>query len=407
MKNTLLIILSLISIIGFSQKNLVPNPTFEKIEKKIKDKGEIKVATPWTSPTLAQADLYVAKSKNYNISIPENAYGEEKPMMGSGYAGIVGYSDKNKVPRSYLQVQLTETLEEGKQYCVTYHVSLADLSKYAVNHMGVAITDKAITANNSDVLKFDSYIESRKLTIYETQFYWTPICGVYTAKGGEEYLTIGNFYENIDKYKDIKKVKRPRGFTKPQKYDAYYYVDNVSVILKDEVKKCDCDVTPGMENAETVTKDFSSDKSINTTTLKIINTDGSSMTNVEKDSTAAVNESKDSSISSDGEVDGMVIGFSEGKFDIDASVAKLDRIVAYMKENPEVTLGVTGYIDASESNIDKLDGRRVGAVYKYLVSKGIKKEKIDRSMGGEDSIDEKKKSKNMRVEISVFSDDQE
>lgn len=406
MKNILLIALSLITTFGFSQTNLVPNPTFEKVGKKIKNKGEIKVAVPWTSPTLVQADLYVPKSKNFDISIPENSYGKEKPMEGTGYAGILAYSYKNKVPRSYLQVQLTETLEEGKQYCVTYHVSLADLSKYAVNHLAVAITDKAITANNSDVLKFDSYIESRKLKIYKKQFYWTPICGVYKAKGGEEYLTIGNFYENIDKYKDIKKVKRPRGFNKPQTYDAYYYVDNVSVFLRDEVKKCDCDVTPGMENVETVTKDFSSDKSINTTTLKIVNTDGSTMTNGKADSTAAVNGLKNSKVSSDEEVDGMVIGFSKGKFDVDKSVVKLDRIVAYMKENPDVTIGVTGYIDASESDVDKLDGRRVGAVYKYLVSKGIKKERIERLMGGKDDpVDEKQKSKNMRVEISVFSDE--
>ena len=401
MKNTLLVMLSLISTVSFSQTNLVPNPTFEKVEKKIKGKGEIKVATPWTSPTLAQADLYVAKNKNYDISVPENSYGEEKPMKGSGYAGIMAYSYKNKFPRSYLQVQLTETLEEGKQYCVTYNVSLADLSKYACNHLAVAITDKAITANNSDVLKFDSYIESRKLKIYETQFYWTPVCGVFTAKGGEEYLTIGNFYENMDKYKDLKKVKRPRGFTKPQTYDAYYYIDNVSVVALEESKKCDCDVTPGMENAETITKDFSSDKSINTTTLKIINTDGTSMTNGGVDSAAVVN---DENSASNEEVDGMVISFSEGKYDVDASVAKLDRIVAYAKENPNATIGVTGYIDASESNIDKLDGRRVGAVYKYLVSKGVKKEKIDRSMGGDDPVDAKQKSKNMRVEISVFED---
>ena len=102
-------------------------------------------------------------------------------MKGTGYAGILAYSYKNKSPRSYLQVQLTEKLEAGKEYCVQYHVSLADLSKYACNHLAVAITDKAVTANNSDVLKVESFIESRKLKIYETQFYWTPICGVFKA----------------------------------------------------------------------------------------------------------------------------------------------------------------------------------------------------------------------------------
>ena len=387
----------------FSQTNLVPNSTFEKVGKKIKGKGEIEVATPWTSPTLAQADLYVPKSKNFNITIPENSYGEEKPMEGTGYAGIMAYSYKNKVPRSYLQVQLTEKLEEGKKYCVRYHVSLADLSKYSCNHLGVAITDKAMTANNSDILQFDTYIESRRKVIYETQFYWEPICGVFEAKGGEEYLTIGNFTEDLKLA--TKKIKRPRGFTKPQTYDAYYYVDNVSVVLLEDVKKCDCDVIPGMENAETVKKDFSSDKSVNTTTVKIINTDGS----VESKGPGAVggkgSVGKDAaSVEVDG-VDGMMINFSAKLSSIEASTAKLDIVVAYMKENATSKILVTGYIDASETDVEKLDGRRVGAVYKYLVSKGIAKERIGRELGGDFAIDEKKPTKNMRVEISLASEE--
>ena len=64
-------VMVLVSLVGLSQTNLVPNSTFEKIGKKIKDKGEIKVAEPWGSPTLAPADLYVEKTKNYSISIPE------------------------------------------------------------------------------------------------------------------------------------------------------------------------------------------------------------------------------------------------------------------------------------------------------------------------------------------------
>ncbi len=403
MKNTLIIILSLVTTFGFAQTNLVPNPTFEKVEKKIKEKGEIKVATPWTSPTLAQADLYVPKTKNFNISIPENSYGEEKPMEGTGYAGIIGYSYKNKVPRSYLQVQLTEAMEEGKEYCVKYHVSLADLSKYSCNHMGVAITDKAMTANNSDILKFESHIESRKLKIYETQFYWTPICGIYMAKGGEEYLTIGNFTDDADL--QIKKVKRPRGFTKPQTYDAYYYIDNVSVIPLEETKKCDCDVTPGMENQAVVKKDFSSDKDVNTKTLKIINTDGSSSGNGKADSTAVDGSKEAGSVVDNEKVDGMVIRFSSKSFSIDASLAKLDKVVAYMKENPDAIILVSGHIDESEQDVDKLAGRRVGTVYKYLLSKGLTKERVERNIvGADEPIDKKDISKNMRVEISVTAE---
>jgi outer membrane protein OmpA-like peptidoglycan-associated protein len=389
-KNILVVTLVFVSVVSFSQTNLVPNSTFEKIGKKIKTVGEISVAEPWVSPTLAPADLYVEKTKNSSISIPDNAHGAEKPMKGSGYAGIFAYSYKNKIARSYLQVKLTEKLKAGKEYCVRYHVSLSDLSKYATNHLGVAITKEAVSANNSDILKVESSIESRKLTVYEKQFYWTPICGVFKAEGGEEFLTIGNFTED-DKL-ETKKVKRPKGFSSPQVNDAYYYIDNVSVIdVASSKKKCDCDVTPGMENVETVRSDFSSDMSVNTTTVKIINSDGS--TGGVSSSDAVLEE----------KVDGMKIMFDEGKSSVDASLSKLDKVVAYLKENIDERIKISGYIDESEKTVEKLAGKRVGAVYKYLVSKGVSKTRIERNIGGSDSpVDKKDVKKNMRLEIDVL-----
>lgn len=109
-------LLSLIGMvgIGFAQENLVPNHDFQQIEKKVKEEGQINMATPWISPTLAPADLYTKDTKNGNVGAPENAYGEEKPMSGDNYAGFMAYSYKNKEPRSYLQVQLKEKLEAGK-----------------------------------------------------------------------------------------------------------------------------------------------------------------------------------------------------------------------------------------------------------------------------------------------------
>lgn len=391
MKNILIASLVLATSTLFAQTNLVENPHFKQTEKKkIKGKGQITYAAPWTSPTLVQADLYVPKTKVYDIAVPENSYGEEKPMEKEGYAGIVAYSYKNKVPRGYLQTKLSKKLEAGKEYCVTYHVSLADLSKYACNYMGVALSSKAMTANNSDVLSFDNAIVSKRLTVYEQQFYWTPICGVYKAKGGEEYLTIGNF--TPDEKLTLKKVKRPRGFTKPQKYEAYYYIDNVSVVEK--TGKCDCDVIPGMENAETVERDFSSDNSTNEhKNVKIINTDGTTAgsTTAAKTAAAAASFNLD---------DILMINFDPKSFVMsEAGTKKLDALVAFLKANKDIKISVIGYIDASEAEVAKLDGRRVGTVYKYIVSQGISKERIVRNMGGDSPIDEKDKMKNMRVEI--------
>jgi len=390
MKNKLIIAFSLMASVGFSQTNLVPNPTFEKVEKKVKLKGEISGATPWVSPTLGKADLYIPKTKNFDISLPENSYGKEKPMEGTGYAGFVAYSYKGKEPRTYLQVKLTAKMELGKEYCVKYHVSLADLSKYATNHLGAALTEKAMTANNSEILKFDDFVESRRLTVYETQYYWTPICGVYKSKGGEEYLTIGNFTED-EKLKTLK-VKRPRGFNKPQKYNAYYYIDNVSITPIAEAKKCDCDVVEGMENVEVVKTGFGSDDKEKATTVKIVNSDGS-----------AVGGGVSAIANSGGKVDGMMIMFESGGFSVVESAKMLDKVVAYLKENIDEKVIVSGFIDESETNVEKLAGKRAGAVYKYLVSKGVNKTRVVRKIEGVNNVDSKIKSKNMRVEITVVA----
>lgn len=394
MKKILLPTLILFSTLLVGQTNLVENPHFKQTEKgKIKEAGMIEMAAPWSSPTLVKSDLYVPEAKTFFANIPDNEYGEEKPMEEGGYAGILAFSYKNKVPRSYLQGKLTQKLEAGKEYCVKFHVSLADLSKYACNYLGIALSDKKMVANNSEVLSFDNAIVSKRLTVYEQQYYWIPVCGVYKAKGGEEYLTIGNF--TPDEKLTTKKIKRPRGFTKPQKYDSYYYIDNVSVVLKDKSNKCNCDAIPGMENAETVERDFGSDNDVKAKTVKIINTDGTEAgTKVKEKAVVASSET----------IDGMLLNFDPKSSSMPAgAVAKLKKVIAYMKANKKAKINIIGYIDASEALVDKLDGKRVATVYKYLVSQGVPKDRIKRELGGDMAIDEKQKIKNMRVEITLIT----
>ncbi len=225
MKNLLVITLIFLSTILFAQTNLVPNHDFNKIGKKVKEKGQINMAEPWISPTLTQADLYIKNTKSAEIAVDGNMYGAEAPMEGDNYAGILAYSYKGKASRSYLQVKLTEPLKQDVEYCVTFHVSLADLSKYACNYLGAYLSNDAVSANNNDVFQFEPQIISRRLTVYEQQYYWIPVCSKYKAKGGEEFLTIGNF--TPEEKLAISKIKRPQGFNSPQTNDAYYYIDNV------------------------------------------------------------------------------------------------------------------------------------------------------------------------------------
>lgn len=382
MKNLLVITLIFLSTILFAQTNLVPNHDFNKIGKKVKEKGQINMAEPWISPTLTQADLYIKNTKSAEIAVDGNMYGAEAPMEGDNYAGILAYSYKGKASRSYLQVKLTEPLKQDVEYCVTFHVSLADLSKYACNYLGAYLSNDAVSANNNDVFQFEPQIISRRLTVYEQQYYWTPVCSKYKAKGGEEFLTIGNF--TPEEKLAISKIKRPQGFNSPQTNDAYYYIDNVIVASLSEDEKCDCDFIPGVDDMETTNKNFKSDLTSQSNQPKIINSDG----NVTKTSGSALSTND------------YTIFFEPKQINISATATKkMDKLVTYLKANPKDSVSLDGYIDVLEKDEDKLDGKRVGVVYKYIVSKGIVKERIIKAMQG--IAEDKDKSKNMKVEITI------
>lgn len=385
MKNLLAVFLFLFSTIIIAQTNLVPNYDFSKVGKKLKEKGQINMAEPWISPTLTQADLYIKKTKNPEINIAGNLYGAEDPMVGDNFAGILAYSPKGKVPRSYLQVKLNEPLQEDIEYCVTFHVSLADLSKFSCNHLGAYLSNDAVAANNNDILQFEPQIVSRRLKVYDQQYSWTPVCAKYKAKGGEEYLTIGNF--TLEPNLKIGKVKRPQGYNSPQTNDAYYFIDNIIVVLASEVEKCDCDFIPGVDDMETTNKTFKSDLTGQSTKVKIIDSDGNISSNT--------NSTKGNELT-----DNYTVFFDEKKSDITTdAVKKLDELIVYLKANTNESVTIIGFIDAAEKDEDKLDGIRVGAVSKYLISKGVVKERIIKTTQGVST--DKDKIKNMKVEIKI------
>ena len=83
----------------------------------------------------------MVREKASKVTAPCNDYG----FYAKGfYAGFRAYSKSPKLKRSYLQVQLTEKLENNQMYCVSFDLSLADLSRYAVPDIGAIFSDRKI-----------------------------------------------------------------------------------------------------------------------------------------------------------------------------------------------------------------------------------------------------------------------
>lgn len=393
MKKIILFISTFVSIAAFAQDdmNLITNPSFESSSKgKLKKLKQINVAEGWDSPTGLRADLYDNSKSGLPCSAPTNQYGDENPMEGSRYAGITAYSYNNKQPRTYIQTQLLGPLEKDVEYCIKFYVSLADKSKYAINNLGMYISKDPLEIETKEDIIFEKEKEfehvalSPENEVMNGRYNWFPVCASYTATGKEEYITIGNFFNNKDtKYEKLKKLAGTTGSQLPV---AYYYIDQVEVFIMDDPSQCDCSNKMDVEVTESVVyhKNYSSE-------------DG---------------------ISPEEQIKYATIYFDNLKDDIEKVMLKdLDNVAAVMAANPDFKIELSGFADQTEVDAERKEPantlikniamKRAEIVKKYLLDKGvdesritIKSQSVNEStfMGSNDL----ERAKNRKVEFKLI-----
>ena len=359
--------------------NLIENGSFEEVTGKLRRLGGIEAAKGWDSPTDAKADLFSESVDGESpIKAPKSAYGFQSALSGINYAGVVWYSYMDKEPRSYLQVKFKKMLKQGQKYCVSYYVSLGDLSKYSSDHLGAYASRIAVRKKDMASLTYAPQIPDLMTKIYDDVDGWQGVCGVFEAKGDEQYLIIGNFAptEKVN----TGKVRRQRGETRPQKPNAYYFIDDVSVKPVKRLSECSC---------EQVDKD----KSEYIYGRKV--TINPSLPAVQR-------------------VDRSVIYFKRYNKDIDPSMSALvDTLASVLKANPAIKIKLTGNTDAKEvdrvrmrPDLTELGKERAEAIKNYLVIAGIAADRITVAGNKGDSPavegdDEVSTSQNRRVEVDV------
>lgn len=315
MRSTLItFIISTMAAAVFAQNNLVPNGSFESISGKIKEAGSISMAYPWNSPTEAKADIFSPKSKGEEWGAPVNMFGDADPKDGTNYAGLIMYSYKDAEPRTYLEIKLDEELEEEKVYCVKMSVMLALLSKYANNNIGMYLSEKGLDLEALEAGAITPQIMHSQNRIFNEQFAWEDICQTYIAKGGERYLTIGNFGKT-DETQD-EKIRRPKGVMGMQTRGSYYYIDDVSVMNMAGVESCECEVDASGSALQVVySKEVSNDMEVDVT-------DDIEMTRIYFDETSSVINNK--------------------------AIPDVTKVAKLLQENPKYKVKVIGHTDPVE-----------------------------------------------------------
>lgn len=221
-----------------AQSNQVPNSSFENpvaCPSSAQFSNLMIVCVPtWVSPNEGSPDYYNLCATNQYFGTVNNVYGGQPPYSGEGYVGMYFFSLNQPEGREYIQVQLTEPIQAGVRYQVGFHVSLAELSLYAVSSIGAHLSVDAIQGNEFDVLEVEPHIQNLAGNIIADTSGWVLITDTFTSRtgGGEQWLTIGNF--NYAGQSDTFR-HQPIHPDMGNFFHSYYYIDDVSVVALDSV----------------------------------------------------------------------------------------------------------------------------------------------------------------------------
>ena len=225
MKRLLLIFTSLTLWCPSRAQNLVPNYSFENKIKCPTNSDEFQgYVSLWTGGGGGGPSYFTHCSGDSIVATPLSIYGYQYAHTGVSYAGIYLYVSAFYNNRSYIQDSLTNSLNSGTKYFVTFYVSLADNYQYACNNMGAYFSDSSLNYSGVTVKSYlvpqitnDTLHNQLTDTIH-----WIKISGSFVAKGGEKYIIIGNFDD--DAHSDTIFVN-----SSANNVAAYYFIDDVIV----------------------------------------------------------------------------------------------------------------------------------------------------------------------------------
>lgn len=334
-------------------QNLVKNPSFEDFENCPNSLGTFNEdVTHWSTPTNGTTDYFNTCSKV--MGAPENFNGVQQPKYGNAYAGLYFYAPADY--REYIQVPLKRMLKKGETYSLSFYISLAEGSDFAVKDFGVVMSYKPLEVETRKELsrgrlyrternQFQT-IEVNHPKFHEDKTDWLKVEVSFKARGFENYLILGNLRDNLS----TRKVQTKR---KETKKGAYYYIDMVSLIRKGKSIPLRSDV--------------------------------------KKDS---------------------LITFKNIHFDFDRfkltplAKVELSEILERMVNNSKLQIEIHGHTDnlGSEAYNKKLSTRRASAIAGYLIESGVAQKRISWFGHGStkpvsENLDEVSRAKNRRAEF--------
>lgn len=375
-------------------KNLIPNPGFESyfyIPVNITNDGQdhIEDIIPyWNSPDDATPDYY---NTYRNIEgVPNNLGDQIDPAEGSGYIGLMTYfhpkhqydewepANKVKYGDEYvysesIQSRLSQTLVKKTMYCFKAQIMLSQNAGLSVDKFGAFFSEIDVEFKHDD---FPGIAQLSFEEVLSKTDEWTTHCGVYSALGNEQFITLGRFatpdQTNLSVNTPVKSSELDINKS------AYYLLDDIQLFEVSSQDECNCkqSISLKMESEELTSNnltDFFNVTSENKVILK-----------------------------------NVLFDFDSANFK-NSNLPELERLHDYLNANTDVEILITGHTDnegSAEYN-KQLSLQRARSIKNWLVENGIDSIRIfcegkGFEMPVSNNYNEQNKSNNRRVEFEVI-----
>ncbi len=218
-------------------QNLVYNPGFESDSAApINDYSQLHAGETlldgWYVPTDGTSDYYNSHTSTIKgHPIP-------KARTGQGRIAMIWSNAMNQPYREFITGRLIAPLEKNKKYKVSFYICRYKYAHFSPMQIGAYFTsDSVIQRNYYANIKVNPQMKIEDYTILEDWHYWQKVEAIFTADGGEKFITLGNFKQTInDLTSPSIKVSSKFTIVATVGY-AYCFVDDISVEEYDEENK--------------------------------------------------------------------------------------------------------------------------------------------------------------------------
>lgn len=334
----------------------------------------------WSTVNQSTPDFFHRCSRNTDVGVPVNFAGIAEPFDGDGYLGMIFLADRETYPFSptyseHITGTLEIPLEGGKQYCFSMYYFFAQNSGIGTNGTGVYFSsEKPSFSDIEDIYAFEPQLVLHQDSVLSMQPGWKKLSSVYHARGGEKYITIGNFL-SVSQSLSVKNTPKVINDTR---FFAYYYIDDVRLT---PLSENGCDVQTALISKTGQGDHFFEDSDENETEF----------------------------------VAGTTYTLKNVYFDFEKSELRpesfpeLNIIAEFLNENKLIHIIISGHTDniGSDSFNKALSESRARAVFEYLYSKGIPLNRMKfTGMGSKISVSDNDteygRQQNRRVEIEFY-----